>query len=66
MKLRTVAIARGQLRPKGDEPNVWFTSTESFAKVAGPKKMLIFPMRRLKAVLQRHSESSLASLTHWH
>ena len=33
MKARTLAIARGQLRPKGHEPKVWFTSTESFAKV---------------------------------
>ena len=33
MKARTLAIARGQLTPKGHEPKVWFTSTESFAKV---------------------------------
>jgi predicted transcriptional regulator len=33
MKARTLAIARGTLRPKAGEPKVWFTSTESFAKV---------------------------------
>lgn len=33
MKERTMAIARGRLKPKADEPKVWFTSTESFAKV---------------------------------
>ncbi len=33
MKARTMAIARGELKPKAGEPKVWFTSTESFAKV---------------------------------
>jgi predicted transcriptional regulator len=33
MKARTLAIARGDLRPKPDEPTVWFTSPESFAKL---------------------------------
>lgn len=33
MKARTIAIARGQLKPSPDDPKVWFTSTESFAKV---------------------------------
>jgi predicted transcriptional regulator len=32
MKSRTMAIARGQLKPKRDDPKVWFTSIESFAK----------------------------------
>lgn len=33
MKARTMAIARGELRPKPGDPKVWFTSPESFAKV---------------------------------
>ena len=33
MKARSLAIARGEARPLPDEPKVWFTSTESFAKV---------------------------------
>jgi predicted transcriptional regulator len=33
MKARTMAVARGGRRIVPDEPRVWFTSTESFAKV---------------------------------
>ena len=33
MKARTMAIARGELRPKPSDPKVWFTSPESFAKL---------------------------------
>jgi predicted transcriptional regulator len=33
MKARTMAVARGERRVAADEPKVWFTSTESFAKV---------------------------------
>jgi predicted transcriptional regulator len=32
-KQRTLAIARGQLKPAPGDPKVWFTSIESFAKV---------------------------------
>jgi predicted transcriptional regulator len=42
MKARTMAIARGEQRIAPDEPKVWFTSTESFAKVlsAGNRDLL--------------------------
>lgn len=42
MKARTMAIARGERRVKQGEPKVWFTSTESFAKVlsAGNRGLL--------------------------
>ncbi len=42
MKARTMSIARGERRVKADEPKVWFTSTESFAKVmsAGNRDLL--------------------------
>ncbi len=42
MKARTMAVARGERRVAPGEPRVWFTSTESFAKVlsAGNREML--------------------------
>ena len=33
MKARTLAVARGERHVEADEPKVWFTSTESFAKI---------------------------------
>lgn len=42
MKVRSMAIARGERRPAPNEPKVWFTSTESFAKAlsAGNRELL--------------------------
>jgi len=42
MKARTMAVARGERRIAPNEPKVWFTSTESFAKVlsAGNRELL--------------------------
>ena len=42
MKARTMAVARRERRVAADEPKVWFTSTESFAKVlsAGNRQLL--------------------------
>src|SRR5205807_5250738 len=42
MKARTIAVARGERRIVPNEPKVWFTSTESFAKVlsAGNRDLL--------------------------
>lgn len=42
MKARTLAAARGERRIAPNEPKVWFTSTESFAKVlsAGNRELL--------------------------
>ncbi|GAB5378058.1 MAG: hypothetical protein AcusKO_45200 [Acuticoccus sp.] len=42
MKARTMRIARGQEKPAPSDPKVWFTSTESFAKVlsAGNRELL--------------------------
>ena len=31
MKARTLAIARGEMKPGADEPKLWFTSIESLA-----------------------------------
>lgn len=42
MKSRTLAVASGERRVDRAEPKVWFTSTESFAKVlsAGNRELL--------------------------
>jgi predicted transcriptional regulator len=42
MKARTMRVARGEQRVETGEPSVWFTSTESFAKVlsAGNRELL--------------------------
>ena len=42
MKTRTMRIARGEHRVAPGDPKVWFTSTESFAKVlsAGNRELL--------------------------
>lgn len=42
MKARTMAVARGERRIAATEPKIWFTSTESFAKVlsAGNRDLL--------------------------
>jgi predicted transcriptional regulator len=42
MKARTLAVARGERRISASEPKVWFTSTESFAKIlsAGNRDLL--------------------------
>ena len=37
MKARSLAIARGEITPLKDDPHVWFTSAESFAKVLSDK-----------------------------
>jgi predicted transcriptional regulator len=59
MKARTLRIARGE-RPARGEPKVWFTSTESFAKVlsAGNRELL-----RVIAEKAPASLDELATLT---
>ena len=56
MKARTLAIARGRLKPKAGDPRVWFTSTESFAKVLSNKN------RALLAVIAATQPASLQEL----
>jgi predicted transcriptional regulator len=60
MKSRTMRIARGEQRVAPSEPRVWFTSTESFAKVlsAGTRDLL-----RVIAEKAPASLDELASLT---
>ena len=60
MKVRTLQIARGEHRVAPAEPKVWFTSTESFAKVlsAGNRELL-----RIIAEKTPGSLDELAQLT---
>ncbi len=60
MKARTLRIARGEQRVGAGEPKVWFTSTESFAKVlsAGNRDLL-----RVIAERAPGSLDELATLT---
>ena len=53
MKARIKAVARGERRISSDEPKVWFTSTESFAKVlsAGNRELLRVIAHRAPASL---------------
>lgn len=56
MKARTLAIARGDLRPKASDPKVWFTSPESFAKLLSNRN------RALLAVIADTKPDSLHAL----
>ena len=60
MKARTLRIARGEQRVARGEPKVWFTSTESFAKVlsAGNRDLL-----RIVAEQRPGSLDELAGMT---
>ena len=41
MKARTLAIAQGKYRPTADEPRVWFTSAESFARILSDRNRVV-------------------------
>ena len=56
MKARTLAIARGETRPKANDPTVWFTSPESFAKLLSNRN------RALLAVISELRPASLHEL----
>ena len=56
MKARTLVIARGRHKPASDEPTVWFTSIESFAKVLSQRN------RDLLALIAREEPDSLTEL----
>src|SRR6202453_87449 len=49
---RTIAIAKGKHIPRPDEPKIWFTSLESFAKLLSPKNRAL-----LKLIAQTHPDS---------
>ncbi|MDQ2774490.1 MAG: helix-turn-helix domain-containing protein [Acidobacteriota bacterium] len=56
MKARTMAIARGEAKPRPGDPKVWFTSAESFAKVLSNKN------RALLATIAETHPASLQEL----
>ena len=56
MRARTIAIARGEGKPARDDPKVWFTSVESFAKVLSHRN------RELLALIAREGPQSLTEL----
>ena len=43
-KERTMAIARGELKPSRRDPKVWFTSIESFAKVLSDRNRALLSL----------------------
>lgn len=55
-KERTMAIARGELKPAEDDPKVWFTSMESFAKILSDRN------RELLTIIAEVNPSSLTQL----
>lgn len=68
MRARTMAVAHSERRVLPDEPKVWFTSTESFAKVlsAGNRALLRVVAERAPGSLDelaritRKAESNLS------
>ena len=56
MKARTLAIARGEYKPKKSEPKIWFTSMESVAKVLSDKN------RTLLSLIATEQPTSLTEL----
>ena len=56
MKARTMAVARGEIKVRPGDPKVWFTSTESFAKVLSNRN------RALLAIIAATHPESLQEL----
>jgi len=56
MKARTMAIARGELKPAPNDPKLWFTSIESLARVLSDKN------RALLQLITAQQPTSLAEL----
>jgi predicted transcriptional regulator len=72
MKARTLATARGELKPHADDPKVWFSSLESLAQVMSTKNQLLLEIiRRAKpaslkelAQISERKESNLSRTLH--
>ncbi len=56
MKARTMAIARGEIKPRPSDPKVWFPSTESLVRVLSDKN------RALLATIRDSQPKSLTDL----
>jgi predicted transcriptional regulator len=48
IQARTIAIAKGQLKPKSGDPKVWFTSLESLAQVLSAPNQLLLELIKCK------------------
>jgi predicted transcriptional regulator len=57
MKARTLAIAHGTRRVRRDDPKIWFTSMESFAKVLSDRN------RSLLVLIAENQPDSLTELS---
>lgn len=57
---RTLAIARGEYKPKPDEPKIWFTSIRSLAEVLSDQNQELL---RVMTEKQPHSIRELADIT---
>lgn len=57
---RTLAIARGDYKPKADEPKIWFTSLRSLAEVLSDDNQTL-----LRIIMEKkpHSIQELADMT---
>src|SRR5437588_3177260 len=69
MKARTMAVARGERRVGLNEPKVWFTATESFAKVLSASNRELLRVITAKAPgsldeLARSRQSQVQSVAH--
>lgn len=63
MKARSMAIARGELKPKANEPKLWFTSIESLARVLSDKNRLLLDLiieRRPNSIAELETMSGRA------
>ena len=58
MKARTMRIAKGEEKAAANDPKMWFTSTESFAKVlsAGNRELLRIIAEKSPASLEELAE----------
>ena len=52
MKARTMAIARGELKPGPDEPKLWFPSIESLARVLSDRNRALIDL-----IIERRPQS---------
>ena len=56
MKARTMAIAKGQYKPKRGEPKIWFTSMQSFARILSDRN------RELLSLMNEAKPGSITEL----
>ena len=57
IKRRTIAIAKGEIKPGENDPKVWFSTFESLAKVLSERNMLLIE------IIRKGQPRSLAELS---